>query len=154
MCIESLQFCTLNRSSSTTPITHLNFLYQRNTTLLSSLNRFSHFFPSPVSLSGVFHIPPSFITPRLVLATFEVFTELLTFRQTRDGKLTSTFNFTIDLPQEAFPTAEFASYTLLPSSLGEILRKDGVTEIHMTLNSGKWDYLKWGYEALHDPTSI
>jgi GPI-anchor transamidase subunit T len=76
----------------------------------------------------------------------EDYRELLTFRQTRDGKLISTFNFTIDLPQEAFPTAEFASYTLFPSSLGEILRKDEVTEIHMTLNSGKWDYLKWGYE--------
>jgi GPI-anchor transamidase subunit T len=89
------------------------------------------------------HLLPIFL---LTVVYAEDYREYLTLRQTQDGKLIATFNFTIDLPQDVSPTPEFATYTLFPSSLGEILRKDKVTEMHMTLNSGKWDYLKWGYE--------
>jgi hypothetical protein len=35
-------------------------------------------------------------------------------------------------------------YTLFPLALGQILRQYAVTELHLTLNAGKWDYDKWG----------
>lgn len=35
-------------------------------------------------------------------------------------------------------------YTIFPLSLGQILREYAITELHLTLNAGKWDYLHWG----------
>ncbi|KAH6907553.1 GPI transamidase component GPI16 [Coprinopsis sp. MPI-PUGE-AT-0042] len=35
-------------------------------------------------------------------------------------------------------------YTLFPLSLGQILRTYSVSELHLTLNAGKWDYDHWG----------
>ena len=36
-------------------------------------------------------------------------------------------------------------YALFPLPLGQILREYAVTELHLTLNAGKWDYETWGY---------
>lgn len=36
-------------------------------------------------------------------------------------------------------------YTLFPLALGQILREYAVTELHMSLNAGRWDYDRWGY---------
>lgn len=36
-------------------------------------------------------------------------------------------------------------YTLFPLTLGQILREYAVTELHLTLNAGKWNYDRWGY---------
>lgn len=36
-------------------------------------------------------------------------------------------------------------YTLFPLALGQILREYAITELHLTLNAGKWDYDRWGY---------
>ena len=36
-------------------------------------------------------------------------------------------------------------YTLFPLALGQILREYAITELHLTLNAGKWDYENWGY---------
>jgi len=36
-------------------------------------------------------------------------------------------------------------YTVFPLALGQILREYGVTELHLTLNSGNWNYDRWGY---------
>ena len=36
-------------------------------------------------------------------------------------------------------------YTLFPLALGQILREYAVTELHLTLNAGKWNYDRWGY---------
>ena len=36
-------------------------------------------------------------------------------------------------------------FTLFPLSLGQILRQYAVTELHLTLNAGKWDYSRWGH---------
>ena len=35
-------------------------------------------------------------------------------------------------------------YTIFPLALGQILREYAVTELHLTLNAGKWDYDRWG----------
>ena len=36
-------------------------------------------------------------------------------------------------------------YKLFPLSLGQVLREHAVTEMHLSMNSGKWDYQNWGY---------
>jgi len=36
-------------------------------------------------------------------------------------------------------------YTLFPLALGQILREYSVTELHLTLNAGNWNYDRWGY---------
>lgn len=36
-------------------------------------------------------------------------------------------------------------YTLFPLSLGQVLREHSVTEMHLGMNAGKWDYQSWGY---------
>ena len=36
-------------------------------------------------------------------------------------------------------------YTLFPLALGQILREYALTELHLTLNAGRWDYDRWGY---------
>lgn len=36
-------------------------------------------------------------------------------------------------------------YTLFPLSLGQILREYAITELHLSLNAGKWNYVDWGY---------
>lgn len=35
-------------------------------------------------------------------------------------------------------------YTLFPLTLGQILREYAVTELHLSLNAGKWNYDTWG----------
>jgi phosphatidylinositol glycan class T len=41
-------------------------------------------------------------------------------------------------------------YTLFPLTLGQILREYAVTELHLTLNAGKWDYTRWGHPVEPD----
>ena len=47
----------------------------------------------------------------------------------------------------AFLTLALAAqhYTLFPLALGQILREYAITELHLTLNAGKWNYEEWGY---------
>jgi phosphatidylinositol glycan class T len=104
----------------------------------------------PILLAFLPFLPKATATPS------ETYSETLSIRQTPDGKVTTNFAFTTDLSLDSFPSyypsspdgnsRDTAFYTLFPSSLGEILRKDAITEMHMSLNSGKWDYERWGYE--------
>ncbi|KAJ7686941.1 Gpi16 subunit GPI transamidase component [Mycena rosella] len=84
----------------------------------------------------------------------ETFDEELTVRAMRDGKVASRFSFSTllegatprnpqNLSTEDDSTAQH--YTLFPLTLGQILREYAVTELHLTLNAGKWDYERWGY---------
>lgn len=41
-------------------------------------------------------------------------------------------------------------YSLFPLALGQILREYAVTELHLTLNAGKWNYDSWGYPKERD----
>ncbi|KAI0738852.1 Gpi16 subunit GPI transamidase component [Daedaleopsis nitida] len=87
-----------------------------------------------------------------VSAQHEQFDEELTLRPLRDGKLSARFSFKTML-QDASPRDpelllhddEAQHYTLFPLALGQILREYAVTELHLTLNAGKWNYDAWGY---------
>lgn len=89
----------------------------------------------------------------------EAFQESLELRPTPDGKLVSTFRFTTFAPAlSRSPSGSGAGdggglelglsehYTLFPMPLGQILRLTDVKELRLELNSGNWDYERWGYE--------
>ncbi|GBE90200.1 GPI transamidase component PIG-T homolog [Sparassis crispa] len=87
-----------------------------------------------------------------VLATSERFDEELTLRPLRDGKLAARFSFTTLLkgatprnPESLASDDESQHYTLFPLALGQILREYAVTELHLSLNAGNWNYDTWGY---------
>lgn len=101
----------------------------------------------------------------------EEFREHLHLRHLDDGRVSALFSFTTFLkdttprsPQsigeddirQSFmlyrvprslkvPRPVAQHYTLFPLALGQVLREHAVTEVHLTLNAGKWDYTRWGY---------
>ncbi|EKM49853.1 uncharacterized protein PHACADRAFT_154478 [Phanerochaete carnosa HHB-10118-sp] len=82
----------------------------------------------------------------------ETFSERLILSPNRDGTVTSSFAFTTLLrdaqprdPAKLAEEDESQHYTLFPLALGQILRDNAITELHLTLNAGKWDYQNWGY---------
>ncbi|KAA1470982.1 Gpi16 subunit, GPI transamidase component [Dentipellis sp. KUC8613] len=82
----------------------------------------------------------------------EEYDEDLVLRPLPDGKLLARFAFTT-LLAGAVPRAPASlededisqHYTVFPLALGQILRQYAVTELHMSLNAGKWNYDRWGY---------
>ncbi|KAF7327835.1 GPI transamidase component GPI16 [Mycena kentingensis (nom. inval.)] len=82
----------------------------------------------------------------------ESFNEELTIRSLPDGRVASRFAFSTILagatprsPHNQSTEDEAQHYTLFPLTLGQILREYAVTELHLTLNAGKWNYDRWGY---------
>ncbi|VDC07906.1 unnamed protein product [Peniophora sp. CBMAI 1063] len=81
----------------------------------------------------------------------EEYSESLEFRPLRDGKLAANFVFTTTLHDTVPRTAHSLSeddapqhYTLFPLALGQILREYAITELHLNLNAGQWQYGRWG----------
>jgi len=96
-------------------------------------------------------------------------TESLRIRPLPDGKVAVAFEFTIlskgkrprhpktlgqddegVLISHIMCTQQLTSWTAqhyesFPLALGQILREYAVTEMHLTLNSGRWMYDRWGY---------
>ncbi|KAF8761280.1 GPI transamidase component [Rhizoctonia solani] len=66
------------------------------------------------------------------------------------GKLLAQFEFLTvlkDVPRRPDTLSiEDSSqhYTVVPLALGQILREYSVTELHLSLNAGKWNYKTWG----------
>ncbi|KAG6872379.1 hypothetical protein C0995_010193 [Termitomyces sp. Mi166 len=82
----------------------------------------------------------------------ERFYEQLTIKSLRDGKVASKFSFTTILkgvsprdPRNLGTDDVSQHYTVFPLALGQILREYAVTELHLSLNAGKWNYDRWGY---------
>ncbi|KAI9436413.1 GPI transamidase component PIG-T [Lactarius psammicola] len=74
----------------------------------------------------------------------EEYREKLTLQPLVDGKLSAHFSFST-LLRSAVPRAPSTQhYTLFPLALGQILREHAIPEFHLTINSGKWDYDRWG----------
>jgi len=88
----------------------------------------------------------------LAAAFVEEFDETLKIRPLRDGKVASSFSFKTLLKGAAPRNPEYLNaddapqhYTVFPLALGQILREYAVTELHLTLNAGNWNYDQWGY---------
>jgi GPI-anchor transamidase subunit T len=47
-------------------------------------------------------------------------------------------------PSDAEPSLA-QHYTLFPLSFGQLLREYAITELHLNLNAGRWNYENWGY---------
>ncbi|EPQ54884.1 Gpi16 subunit, GPI transamidase component [Gloeophyllum trabeum ATCC 11539] len=82
----------------------------------------------------------------------ETFKEELTLRPLRDGKVISRFSFSTLLeggvprnPEKIDAGNIPQHYTLFPLALGQVLQEYATTELHLSLNAGKWDYDRWGY---------
>ncbi|KAF8609557.1 Gpi16 subunit GPI transamidase component [Ceratobasidium sp. AG-I] len=80
----------------------------------------------------------------------ETFSERLWVEPFRDGKLLAQFEFTTildDVPRSPHTLGVDDSpqhYTVVPLALGQVLREYSVTELHLSLNAGKWNYNAWG----------
>ncbi|KAG6917167.1 hypothetical protein DXG01_003603 [Tephrocybe rancida] len=82
----------------------------------------------------------------------EQFDEQLTIKSLRDGRVASKFAFTTILkdvsprdPRSLGTDDVSQHYTVFPLALGQILREYAVTELHLSLNAGNWNYDRWGY---------
>ncbi|PBK95803.1 Gpi16 subunit GPI transamidase component [Armillaria gallica] len=87
----------------------------------------------------------------------EEFREQVSLQTLQDGRVASTFSFNILLkdatprePRTLIFDDESQHYSLFPLALGQILREYAVTELHLTLNAGKWNYDSWGYPKERD----
>ncbi|KAK0430723.1 Gpi16 subunit GPI transamidase component [Armillaria borealis] len=87
----------------------------------------------------------------------EEFREQVSLQMLQDGRVASTFSFNILLkdatprePRTLIFDDESQHYSLFPLALGQILREYAVTELHLTLNAGKWNYDSWGYPKERD----
>ncbi|PPQ66086.1 hypothetical protein CVT24_000200 [Panaeolus cyanescens] len=84
-------------------------------------------------------------------ANTETFNERLSLNSLQDGKVAAKFTFTTLLkdgkprdPRLLEREDESQHFTIFPLALGQILRQYGVTELHLNLNAGKWNYDVWG----------
>ncbi|KAG8216666.1 GPI transamidase component PIG-T [Butyriboletus roseoflavus] len=92
-----------------------------------------------------------FVVPAISDMIFqEQYHEDLTIRPLTDGKVVTAFTFTNLLggasprdPRDSESSAQH--YSFFPLTLGQILREYSVTELHLSLNAGKWNYDSWGY---------
>ncbi|KAF9490588.1 GPI transamidase component GPI16 [Pleurotus eryngii] len=82
----------------------------------------------------------------------EEFSEELQIRPLRDGRVASTFSFRTFLhgatprsPESLGSDDNSQHYHVFPLALGQILREYAVTELHLSMNAGKWNYDEWGY---------
>ncbi|KAH9961840.1 GPI transamidase component PIG-T [Russula compacta] len=88
----------------------------------------------------------------LAVSAAEEYREELTLRPLIDGKVAAHFSFST-LLRGAVPRAPSSlgtddtsqHYSLFPLALGQILREHAISEFHLTINSGKWDYDRWGH---------
>jgi GPI-anchor transamidase subunit T len=98
----------------------------------------------------------------------EEFSETLRLRPLQDGRLSASFEFvtllrpSISIKSESVSEGESKlsfkvqylrlsdswlaaqHYTLFPLAVGQLLRRYVVSELHLTLNSGIWNYESWG----------
>ncbi|KAG2128702.1 Gpi16 subunit GPI transamidase component [Suillus clintonianus] len=91
-------------------------------------------------------------TPTLGLYRGENYKEDLRIQPLRDGRVSTTFSFVTVLegavprnPKVLGQPDESQHYALFPLTLGQILREYAITELHLTLNAGKWNYDNWGH---------
>lgn len=78
----------------------------------------------------------------------ETYEETLQLTPLPDGKAFARFAFktlaSTDLEAHSYEDRP-QHYQLFPLTLGQLLRAHSISELHLSLNAGKWDYDKWGY---------
>ncbi|KAG9019274.1 Subunit of the glycosylphosphatidylinositol transamidase complex-like protein [Tulasnella sp. 427] len=78
----------------------------------------------------------------------ETYQETLQLKPLPDGKISARFEFKTLLAtslEDSVDDDRPHHYRLFPLVLGELLRAHSISELHLSLNAGKWDYDKWSY---------
>lgn len=85
----------------------------------------------------------------------DMFKESLTIKPLLDGKVLSHFQFDtammLDEKDQSASSHAFTHFKLFPKSLGQVIRKFGVREMHLSFTQGRWNYEKWGYPLVPTP---
>lgn len=98
----------------------------------------------------------SVISPSLSTSTSNPtkseFHESLLLRPLPDGRLHASFSFQLSSISnssidDSHPLTS-QHFTLLPRQLIQIARSRNVKDLHLSLNTGKWDYERWGWPTV------
>jgi phosphatidylinositol glycan class T len=85
----------------------------------------------------------------------EAFTEELLVVPLPDGKALTHFQFTTQWQVDASKSNnDFQFFNLFPKSLGQLLHKYQVDELHLTFTQGRWMYERWGYPIHAAPFGV
>ena len=72
----------------------------------------------------------------------ETYSEHLLLRPLPDGRLQTSFDFTIDSSSHSS-----SHFRLLPRPLLQLVEAHNASEVHLSLNTGRWQYRSWGSPA-------
>lgn len=96
----------------------------------------------------------------VIVATFaasiwadESFYEEMLIRPLPDGKVMTHFQFTTRWDVDK-STSAFNHFNLFPKSLGNVIRKFHVDELHLSFTQGRWMFSKWGYPINASPAGV
>ncbi|CAL1543120.1 unnamed protein product [Lymnaea stagnalis] len=89
------------------------------------------------------------ITCSTSVAQKDEFTEELLIKPLSRGYVYSHFQFTTKWNASIHDLRTFSHYNLFPKSLGEVLVRYGVQELHLSQTQGLWRHKLWGY-PVHD----
>jgi len=79
----------------------------------------------------------------------DTFDEEVLIKPLQNGHVYSHFQFTTRWDVNG--NQSYSHYRLFPKSLGEILEKYQVEELHLSLTQGLWKYSSWGYPVVGAP---
>ncbi|GAC93460.1 potential GPI-protein transamidase complex subunit [Pseudozyma hubeiensis SY62] len=92
-----------------------------------------------VSLTTPAHAAPSTTDSNIAGTPSESLHETLLLKPLRDGRVLSSFEFTL-----SSTSSSTSNFRLLPRALLQPVQHFGVSEVHLSLNSGRWKYDSWG----------
>jgi len=84
----------------------------------------------------------------------ESFYEELLIRPLPDGKLMTHFQFTTRWDVNKSQSSSFNHFNLFPKSLGNVIRKFHVDELHLSFTQGRWVFSQWGYPVNAAPAGV
>jgi GPI-anchor transamidase subunit T len=77
----------------------------------------------------------------------DIYEEKLYIKTLLDGKISFNFEFKTKTKQ----TGELNHFKLFPKDFGQIVQKNQVKELHLSLTQGRWNYEKWGNNPTPSP---
>jgi len=102
-----------------------------------------------------------FLATFLLVAVFansiyadESFYEEMLIRVLPDGKLMTHFQFTTRWDVDKTQQSAFNHFNLFPKSLGNVIRKFHVDELHLSFTQGRWIFSQWGYPVNAAPAGV
>jgi len=81
----------------------------------------------------------------------ETYQENLELKQFPDGRVLAQLTFERKLPK---PRLQERHYNLLPKTVGEVIHKFNVSELHLTFTHGRWNYQRWGFHPHSAPVGV